>query len=298
MEIPLYQEIRDGAPVSLQVDLALWRLSGPDSERWLNGQVTNQVAGLAEGQSIRAAVCTSKGRMQGDVGITRQGEDFFISASAGQREALGARLDMYLIADDCELTDVTDEWEVWHQFNAGDAETGEGFRTSNPFFYGGSGVDLWLPKGTDTSSLAEDPSCAREAAETLRIEHALPRWGMELDEKTLPPEAGFGRFGISYTKGCYIGQETIARLRSIGHVNRELGCLIGPHQEITRGDELEADGKTVATVTSVCYSPELDETLALAYIKRGWSEPGTKLELHGTAWTVARAPLALEGAVA
>ncbi|MEM1060488.1 MAG: glycine cleavage T C-terminal barrel domain-containing protein [Verrucomicrobiota bacterium] len=294
MEIPLYQEIRDGAPVSLLMHLAVWRVTGPDRERWLNGQVTNQVKGLAPGATVRAAVCSSKGRMQGDVWITEHKDAYWVTARAGLREVLGPRLDQYLIADDCELTDVTDDWEVWCQFNGGSpGGVSDGFRTANPFRFGGPSADLFLPRGTDTSALA-DPREARDAAEALRLEHALPMWGAELNEKTLPPEAGFDRFGISYTKGCYIGQETIARLRSVGHVNRHLCCLSGRDQNITPGDELEADGRKVALVTSVSYSPQLEATLALAYVKRRLMEPGTSLDLDGAPWTVVPPPLALE----
>ena len=89
---------------------ALWRLTGPDAARYLNGQVTNDVASLADGHACYAAVCTAKGRMEGDVSIALQGGAFYLDADPILRESLGARLEKYLIADDAVFEDVSDLW--------------------------------------------------------------------------------------------------------------------------------------------------------------------------------------------
>ncbi len=295
MEIPSYQAIRDGQPVALKLDLAVWRLTGPDRVRWLNGQITNQVADLEVGETRRAAVCSSKGRMQGDIWINVGNEAFWITAPRTLQDSLGQRLDMYLIADDCELTEVTDEWEVWHVFNHEGQTNSAQWSCVNPYRFGWSGADVWFKAGQATM---QESLGVSTAAEALRLEHALPAWGAELDEKTLPPEAGYDRFGISYTKGCYVGQETIARIKSIGHVNRQLCCLLGPDQNITTGDSLFDGESKVATVTSVAYSPEAESTLALAYVKRASAELGRKLDLDGKAWEIISPPLAIEGVAA
>lgn len=298
MEIPCYQAIRDGESVAAKLDLALWRLTGPDSERWLNGQVTNQVVGLPIGQTRRAAVCSAKGRMQGDLWIARDEEAYWLSAPATLRDSLGRRLDMYLIADDCELTDVTDDWQLWHVFNDHMAATAAASRASaNPFRFGPTGADLWVPAADECHGLTATPGVS-VAAETLRLEHGLPAWEAELDEKTLPPEAGYDRFGISYTKGCYVGQETIARIKSIGHVNRQLRCLLGPDQSIAPGDELTDGESRVGVVTSVGYSPAAESSIALAYVKRVAAEVGRRLIVEGRRWEITEAPLALEGVAA
>lgn len=297
MEIPSYQAIRDGDPVAFPLDLAVWRLTGPDRVRWLNGQITNQVADLEVGATRRAAVCSAKGRMQGDIWISVGNEAFWITAPRVLQESLGQRLDMYLIADDCELTDVTEDWQVWHVFNHQNQASSAQWSCANPYRFGWAGSDVWFKTESGKPSL-EEVTGAQAAAEALRLEHALPAWGAELDEKTLPPEAGFDRFGISYTKGCYVGQETIARIKSIGHVNRQLCCLLGPDQNIAPGDELLDGESKAATVTSVAYSPAMESTLALAYVKRASAEEGRKLDLDGKAWEIVPPPLALEGVAA
>src|SRR5476651_1206066 len=100
MNLDTYRRILAGESLTaLLSPRALWRLTGPDAARYLNGQVTNDVAGLMDGKACYAAVCTAKGRMEGDVSIALHASDFYLDADATLRESLGARLEKYLIAD-------------------------------------------------------------------------------------------------------------------------------------------------------------------------------------------------------
>ena len=119
MNLPPYDRLLAGeALVFPLAPRALWRLTGPDSERYLNGQVTNDVAALPEGRACYAAVCTAKGRMEGDVFIARHAGEFYLDADAVLRESLGARLDKFLIADDAAFEDVSETWSVNHVLRA------------------------------------------------------------------------------------------------------------------------------------------------------------------------------------
>jgi folate-binding protein YgfZ len=121
------------------------------------------------------------------------------------------------------------------------------------------------------------------AAEICRIEAGLPRYGAEINDKTLPQETGQLQ-ALSYTKGCYLGQEIVERIRARGHVNRKLvGLLFDGPQEVAPGADLHAGGNFVGSVTSVAYSYGLRRTIALAMVRREASEPGTFLQVSASA---------------
>ena len=120
-----------------------------------------------------------------------------------------------------------------------------------------------------------------EAAENLRIEQGIPRWGNELSESVLPNEAGLDKRAISYTKGCYLGQEVMSRIKSLGHVNRQLrGLLPSGGLLLESGDQLvgtDEAGKEIGFITSVGRGRALDHAIALGYVKRGFDAPGFNL---------------------
>ncbi len=119
MNVDFYNRVMSGEPMThVLAGRALWQLSGPDRERYLNGQVTQDVAALAEGEAGLAAVCTAKGRMEGALWIARQGDAYFLDADPALRESLGARLEKYLIADDATFEDISDSWSLSHVFGA------------------------------------------------------------------------------------------------------------------------------------------------------------------------------------
>jgi folate-binding protein YgfZ len=119
--------------------------------------------------------------------------------------------------------------------------------------------------------------CGWEALESLRIEAGIPRYGQELGEDVIPLEAGLWN-ALSFNKGCYIGQEIVERARSRGHVNWKLkGLIVNAEQPPAPGEKAVVEGREVAEVTSSCVSPTLGKTIALGYVRREFSEPGTKL---------------------
>ncbi len=251
---------------------AKFRLTGPDRVRYLNGQVTNDVARLRPGESMSALVCTAKGRLEGEVVVRAEPDHFLVDAPAELREPLLARLEKYLIADDCAWEDVTNQWSLWHGLGMDGAPVVRRF--------GPPGIDLWLPAG---AAAPEGPVLAPETIDLIRLAHGVPVWGAELTPETLPQEARLEERAVDFHKGCYVGQEVVSRLRSVGRVNRLLCRLeTAGDAPLAAGDRLclapasgEADAAEVGSVTSARRDPDRAVTLALGYVKRSAALPGT-----------------------
>jgi folate-binding protein YgfZ len=249
---------------------AKFRLTGPDRVRYLNGQVTNNVARLRVGEAMPALVCTAKGRLEGEVVIRAGEEDFLLDAPGELREPLLARLEKYLIADDCNWEDVTDGFRLWHGLGFGSERLVDRF--------GVPGQDLWLPAGSAGPDGARlDPA----TVELLRLTHRVPAWGAELTPDTLPQEARLEERAVDFHKGCYVGQEVVSRLRSVGRVNRLL-CRLETVDDarLTPGDRLfsalagEGDELVeVGLVTSAQPDPARGVTVGLGYVKRAVALP-------------------------
>ena len=289
MNLDIYHRILAGESLTAILSpRALWKLSGPDAARYLNGQVTNDVTHLADGQACYAAVCTAKGRMEGDVSIARHGAEFYLDADAVLRESLGARLEKYLIADDAVFEDVGDLWSLSHVFGTTPPAPKTGFVIAYARF-GMPGYDVWI---ASPGAVVVGETVETDVLETLRLENGIPRWGAELTPATLPPEAGPHLLAaISYTKGCYVGQETIARLKSVGHVNRSLSFLKSDSAAFpVPGAKLKQGDHEAGIVTSSGYSPRLQKGIALAYVQRQAMAEGTVLNTAELAMMVS-APL-------
>ena len=248
------------------------RLTGADRVRYLNGQITANVQRLTPGEARPACVTTAKGRLCADVFVHATADALFVDADGSVSESLLPRLERYIISDDATLDDVSGEMRLVHLL--GPAAGRPGVRANR---FGRPGIDLWLG-AAEFEKVWEELSAAccvldEPLLESLRIEAGIPRWGRELDENTLPPEAGLERTHIDYDKGCYIGQEVISRLKSVGHVNRRLtGFIADGEPALAPGLRLFApDGDTVeiGALTSAAWSFALEKSAALGYLKRG-----------------------------
>jgi folate-binding protein YgfZ len=281
MNVDFYNRVLAGEPMThVLAGESLWRLSGPDRERYLNGQVTQDVAGLVDGQARLAAVCTAKGRMEGALWIAPHGDAYFLDADPSLRESLGARLEKYLIADDAAFEDLSESWSLSHVFGATPPAVPETALVIRHARYGVPGHDVWIPGG---EPVVAGDRVDGDVVELLRLEHAIPRWGAELTVQTLPPEAGPVMLdAISYTKGCYVGQETIARLKSVGHVNRTLVFLRSANADVVpSGTKIVAGEKEIGMVTSSGVSPRLGVGIALGYVPPALAMDGTALQAAG-----------------
>ena len=197
---------------------AKFRLTGADCVRYLNGQITQDVRGVGSTEARYALITDHKAHVLTDLFFHSDGKDgIIVDAEPEAREMLGARLERYIIADDVELTDVTDEWDLWHFFGAATQMTDSKLVSSR---VGEPGVDFWLPAGQALGDWASLMLTEKEH-ETLRIKRQLPRWPNELNADVFPAEAGLEASAVSFNKGCYIGQEIISRIKLTGKMPRQ-----------------------------------------------------------------------------
>jgi folate-binding protein YgfZ len=261
------------------------RVTGADRVRFLNGQLTNDLRDAKPGQTTYACVLTAKGKLCGDLFVTPIEDAFLLDCHPALRETLPARLEKYAIADDVEFSDQSDEFSLFHTLapKLPDGILPEGI-VSRSNRFGVEGYDLLVPvtlKNVVPQLLKENVLQAAEV-ETFRIERGIPEWGHELNEGVIPNEAGLDQKAVSYTKGCYVGQEVISRLKSLGHVNRKLcGIQLIDGPVLTSGQKLLNDsGQQTGFVTSAARSEQLGAWIGLAYVKRNFDQPGSRYRLQ------------------
>lgn len=198
-------------------DRAVFRLTGPDRVRYLNGQVTNDVSKTSGDVAIPACVCSLKGKVEFLVWITEREGSLLIDGQLDQREDLFERLDRYLIADDCELIDETGEHRLIHHFC--DMETGViSRRITIP------GRDLWLEPGVEVPFDSKD-EIGKETWDLLKIRSLVPEAPWEITGSEFPAELRLDEWAVDFHKGCYLGQEVISRIESVGRVKRKLSLI-------------------------------------------------------------------------
>jgi len=210
---------------------AFVRVAGPEAEDYLQRMVSNDVEALAVGEVCDALLLTPKARVIATLRIWRRGaDDFLLLTEPALGEPILAELRRMRFAAKCEI-------EPEHH-------------TSAIVFGGNAGIpnDDYGEPAREVLDADLDPTVPDGELERLRIEAGTPRYGYELDDKVLPAEAGLDKTHISFTKGCYPGQEPIARLHYRGHVNRRLQVL--EVQSAAPGEELVHEGKVVGRVTS------------------------------------------------
>jgi len=310
MNPDLLQKIKSPAHAWLPGPRTLLRLTGADRLRFLNGQVTQDVKKLLPGHAVRSAIITSKGRLEADLHIAATSDSLLIETDFILRVSLHTRLEKFIVADDVTIEDISTSFTLAHFLSLSsppnDAPKDSLFFQSARFRE--PGLDLWIP----STSPYQPASSALPEWEPLRIARGLPLWGTDVGPDTLPPEAGFESDAISSTKGCYIGQEVISRLRSVGHVNRHLCVLATANPPKLRPDAraegirseggslapstcpifslpapgTSADGKAIGTLTSL--TPVDDHAFALAMIKRDHAKAGNSVLANGSTWTILR----------
>lgn len=231
---------------------AVFSLTGSDAIRYLNGQVTQDVRKLLTDPARALATCVTdaKGRLQALATlylIDPQKPEILIESAPELREMLYARIGRYLIADDAELADVSDEWILLHHL--GHEPRGKSYAFPR---LGIAGFDQWVP--ADLAVSLQDELTHPEA-EKIRIEHGVPAWDDDLQPGMLPQEAGLEAPTLSFQKGCYIGQEVISRIKSAGKLNRTLQKFHLHNDHAVKGGELLSfDGQdVVGTLTSVAF---------------------------------------------
>jgi folate-binding protein YgfZ len=298
-----HRTLRSGCGLLDRSERGKLALSGAGAVEFLNGQVTNELATLHQGEGRYAAFLTHKGKMLGDMRILAPGADpggepgeLLLDTERASLQALFDMIRRYKVGFEVELHKRTLETGLLSLIGpgsenvAGAAGLPSEEHANVPLTLGGVsalaartdvGIDLFCA-AADTAALAEElrargaVAVSVEAAECLRVERGRPRYGVDLDDSVIPQEAGLNERAVSFTKGCYVGQETVARLHWRGKPNRHLRGL-RLSAPAAPGDELRLGEKPVGRLASVAVSPELGP-IALALVRRE-AEPGAVVDV-------------------
>jgi glycine cleavage system T protein len=306
-----------------------FQLKGRDHAKLLQRLVSNDVKKLSSGQGTYATLLNAQGHIVVDLRLYCAADSFLADVEYDLRDKAIQSFRRFIIADQVELEPL-DLFALAFQgprakgllektlhidlpaMNEFDhlATNYAGFpaRVVRASSTGEEGYEVWTSApGMEAlwgAACGQAPTydmlaCGVEALESLRIEAGIPRYGSELGEDVIPLEAGLLN-ALSFSKGCYIGQEIVERARSRGHVNWKLTGLVFDSSEVPAvGLKAAVDGREVAEVTSACVSPSLAKTIALGYVRREFNEPGSRLTFtSGVTATAAALPFIGQAAAA
>jgi folate-binding protein YgfZ len=306
-----YKAVREGGAGLIDLSSrGRIEVAGTEAVQFLNGLITNDVKALAENAWMRAAFPNAQGRLVAEVRVLRlAGDRFIFDTEAVTHERVLKTLERFTLAGDFRVKDLTDEVAHLSLQGARSAQTlratlGDDAAHVEParvLTTRWNSTALHLIRATETAekgfdlfvNSADAPSLwdaliaagARavgfDVLETLRIEAGLARYGVDVDETNVVLEAPLDD-AVSFTKGCYIGQEIIARIHWRGHVAKKIAGLSFDEQvEVRSDDKVRAsDGKEIGRITSAAFSPQLGRTVALALIKYDYLAPGTNVIVY------------------
>jgi folate-binding protein YgfZ len=274
-------------------------LTGAEAKDFLHGQVTNDITGLEPGKGCYAAFLTHKGKMLGDMRVFDLGDELLIDCERVALQELFNLLRRTKLGRDAELHKRTLEMALLSVIGPdAPALTGPDEHDNARVELGGKTVvAVKTDVGVDVFCWAEDRDAVRAAldfpdadeatAEVVRVETGRPRYGMDLDDSVIPQEAGLNERAVSFTKGCYVGQETVARLYYRGKPNRRL-LGIKLDEPAPTGTELRLGEKVVGKLGTVVVSPD-HGPIALALIRRE-ANPGDTVQLDDTSALIVEVP--------
>jgi folate-binding protein YgfZ len=248
-------------------------VTGPDAVSFLQSMVSQDVEGLDDGEARRSLLLTPKGKVTSVFRLVRVGDGLWLDVEAGHGDELRTALERFKLRVKVELAGPGEPWGMVAFRGDGVPAAPEGCVVIPVE----GGADLIGPRAA-LAAIDGDGALDADGYERARIEAGIPKLGVELDERTIPQEAYLDLDSVSFTKGCYLGQELVARIDSRGHVNRLLRRLRNDGT-LTPGAEVTVDGKTVGTVTSAVPG------VALAFVRRE-VDPGATVTVAGTDATV------------
>jgi tRNA-modifying protein YgfZ len=291
-----YELLTESAGMLDRSDRAKFLVRGAEAADFLQGQVSNDVEALAPGSGCYATVLSHKGKLRTDVRVLRGDDWFWLDTEAIGHAVLEHMLRTYSLGRDVQFEDVTDARALLsvvgpaarERLDAAPPAEEHAFVTGEHGIYVAAhlGVDVIGEPGTTLGVEA----VSEEAVECLRIEAGRPRLGYDMDADTIPQEAGINERAVSFTKGCYVGQETVARLHYRGKPNRHLrGLRLSEPAE--RGTEILLGERVVGRLGSTCVSPRLGP-IALALVRRE-AEPGSTVQVGAASAEVVDVPFPL-----
>jgi folate-binding protein YgfZ len=319
-----YQAARQAAAMIGRSDRGRLIVSGADRASYLHGLLTNDITALAAGKGCYAAYLTPQGRMIADLFVYELGDAMLVTVPREQTTVVLAKLDQFVFSEDVQLADVTDRWSTIAVVGPDAAKvvgeiTGEAAAVLHQLSEHGNrrvhfrGDSAIVTRVTDTGEPGYDlhvETAYGEAlrrtlldagvaelddatAETVRIEAGIPRFNRDMDDDTIPLEAGIESRAISFSKGCYVGQEVIVRVLHRGHgrVARKLVGLIFDDGRIpASGATVMRGDREIGHITSSAASPALARAIALAYVHRDFVEEGTRVSATDLPASVTKLP--------
>jgi folate-binding protein YgfZ len=228
-------------------------VTGADAVAWLHDLVTADVAGLSDGRSLRSLLLTPTGRIRADFHVAEVDGSYLLLQSPSQPEPIDSILAPYVLSSDVSMDDRTDRSAVVAVLDGGAAENGHGALVLSPSVLG-QGRDLVVPPGEAATRLREHlraaglVEAAAEDVEAWRILRGIARMGVDFEVGALPAEAGL-EDAIDFTKGCFLGQESVAKVRNLGHAPRVL-LHVRSRSSISSGTPVLSGAVVVGEVTS------------------------------------------------
>jgi tRNA-modifying protein YgfZ len=296
-----YELVTEAVGLVDRSDRAKFIVRGGEAADFLQGQVSNDVEALAPGSGCYATILTAKGKLRTDLRVVRGDDFFWLDTEAIGHAVLRHMLQTYSLGRDVNFEDLTQDHAILSLVGPGaDAlaeplpgpaehamtDTGEGLWVRTDL-----GLDLLVSaaKADEWRERLGVESVSDEAVECVRIESGRPRLGFDMDAETMPQEAGINERAVSFTKGCYVGQETVARLHYRGKPNRHLrGLRLA--EPAARGAEIQLGERVVGRVGSTTVSPRFGP-IALAIVRRE-AEPGATVSVDGATAAVVELPFA------
>jgi folate-binding protein YgfZ len=309
ISIPEYSAVRDGG--AGLVDLSSRGrilVSGSEAVMFLNGLITNDIKSLPMNSWMPAAFANVQGRLLAAVRIIHRDDGFLIDTEDSTREAVMKLIERFTLAGDFKVADLTDETAELSVQGAAAAEVLAKVvgakaaelerQKSSTLDFAGAAVTLIRATHTaedgfdvvvnhddlaalhDALTNAGARAISEETFETLRIEAGVPRYGIDMDETNVVTETNLDD-AVSFTKGCYVGQEIVIRIKHRGHVAKKLtGIILQDANIVPRSATISAaDGKEIGRITSSAFSPKLNRAIALGYVKYDYLTPGTAIKV-------------------
>jgi folate-binding protein YgfZ len=309
-----YSYARTTAAIADKNYRALFNFTGPDRARYLNAILTNNIRDVQPGQGVPSLLLNPQGHIMAELDVYRLADRLLVLTYAMIRERTAATLDKFIIMDDVILQDVTEQFgvvsvegpatskiisslggpalellsELSHVETKIAGVACRMVRRSPGGIPGAEFIasreslqELWQAL-VDAARASGGGPIGYDALSSLRLEAGIPWFGYDFDETTLPHEAGLENSHISYTKGCYTGQEIVERVRSRGHVNRKrVGVSFGGEIIPAAKTPLSVGGAEVGFITRAAFSYALERPIGMAYVRREHNSVGTKLSWAG-----------------
>lgn len=299
---------------------------GEDSQNFLHRMLTQDIQNLKTGEGAYAAFLAAAGKILADMNVYIFQDKILLEMENGLTRKLINLLDKFLIAERATLADVSEKFSLVSLRGKNSQSILESFcqgplNPMRPFQHwqveipgtrltiiryglrGESGFDLLLPQGHAEkiirSLLDQGQSyglirAGLESWEILRLEAGILRYGIDMDDQILLPETGLEYLAASETKGCYPGQEVVARMKTYGgHQKKMAGLIFGKGNLPSRGDKIYRGDKETGWITSAGFSPALQNGIALAYLQKGFFEPGLEVEIRANSGKISAKTTAL-----